>query len=82
MEPQIYTLAEIKNGTGWKKGARFIVYTPSHAAAPEMVAGLQNILEWAESRDGSPEADDTALRTIATDARTLLAKIKGQKRSK
>lgn len=31
----------------------------------ELVVALENIAEWAESRDGSPEADDKALRTIS-----------------
>jgi hypothetical protein len=39
---------------------------------PELVAALQRILNWSESRDGSPEADERALRAIATEARDAL----------
>lgn len=45
------------------------------AAVPELIETLNSILEWSESRDGSPEADERALRGIAAQARSALAEV-------
>ena len=47
------------------------------AAAPEMAEALADCAAWAKSRDGTPEADDKALVSIADITRAILAKIEG-----
>lgn len=48
----------------------------------QLMDALQACIEWSESRDGSPEADDNALRTINEIAKAALSKAKrrGKKR--
>ena len=47
------------------------------ALVPEMIEALQNCLDWSESRDGSPEADEAALCDIVNISRTILKRIEG-----
>jgi hypothetical protein len=41
--PQIYTLGDIRHGTGWAAGVQFVEYTPLIAAAPELLKALVDV---------------------------------------
>lgn len=41
---KIYTLAELRDGTGFQKGSRFALVTPLIAAAPELLTQLKALV--------------------------------------
>ena len=47
------------------------------AAAPDLLEALRDCLNWANSRDGSPETDETNLRQIAEISETAIDKASG-----
>lgn len=60
MEQMTYTLAEIRDGTGWPKGARFALVQA--AAQPEcnasaLAAAVADLLPYAQSRAEDMEAE-------------------------
>ena len=51
--------------------------TAKKESAPTALDVMRTILEWAESRDGSPESDEKALRIIAETATDAIKKAEG-----
>lgn len=51
--------------------------TAKKESAPTALDAMRTILEWAESRDGSPESDEKALRIIAETATDAIKKAEG-----
>ena len=47
------------------------------AAAPELLGALEACADWAESRDGSPEADEEALHQIRKQILAAIAQATG-----
>lgn len=62
---------DVKANAECKANARLI------AEAPAMVEALRTINDWTQSRDGSAEADEMAIRAIENISRAILARIEG-----
>lgn len=63
-----YSLAEVRNGTGWPRGVRFVAADSLTSAAPSMLHALKEVQKWAKLTGGWEAECWTLVRKAIGDA--------------